>query len=46
MINLLILAYQVRDKLYTFEDILNLDAREMRMLVNKLGSNDLLEVAP
>ena len=31
------LAYQVRDKLYVFEDILNLDAREMRTLVNKLG---------
>jgi flagellar motor switch protein FliG len=27
-----------------FEDILNLDAREMRMLVNKLGGNDLLIV--
>ncbi len=39
------LAYQVKDKLYTFEDILNLDAREMRTLVNKLGGNDLLIVA-
>jgi flagellar motor switch protein FliG len=39
------LAYQVRDKLYVFEDILNLDAREMRTLVNKLGGNELLVIA-
>ncbi len=39
------LAFQVRDKLYTFEDILNLDAREMRTLVNRLGGNELLIVA-
>lgn len=39
------LAYQVKDKLYTFEDILNLDIKEMRILINRLGSNDLLVVA-
>ncbi len=36
------LAFQVRDKLYVFEDLLNLDQKEMRTLVNKLGNNELM----
>jgi flagellar motor switch protein FliG len=39
------LAYQVRDKLYVFEDLLNLDQREMRTLVNKLGGNEQMVLA-
>lgn len=39
------LANQVRDKLYVFEDILNLDQKEMRILINRLGGNELLVVA-
>lgn len=36
------LATQVKDKLYTFEDILNLDNKEMRTLVNQLGGNEYM----
>lgn len=36
------LAGQVKEKLYVFEDILNLDSKEMRTLLGKLGGNDLL----
>ncbi len=39
------LAYQVRDKLYIFEDLLNLDAREMRTLINKFGSSEIMVIA-
>jgi len=39
------LAGQVREKLYSFEDILNLDNKEMRILVNKIGGNEYIALA-
>lgn len=36
------LAEQVREKLYIFEDLLNLSLREMRVLINHLGGDELL----
>ena len=39
------LAIQVREKLYSFEDILNLDTIEMRILVNKICNNEPLSRA-
>lgn len=38
-------AHQVRDKLYAFEDILNLEGKEMRMLLTRLSGNELLTLA-
>jgi flagellar motor switch protein FliG len=38
------IANQVKEKLYSFEDILNLDPKEMRTLLGKI-SNDLLSFA-
>ena len=39
------LANQVKEKLYAFEDLLNLTGKEMRILINRLGGNDLLILA-
>ncbi|MEM7182808.1 MAG: flagellar motor switch protein FliG [Spirochaetota bacterium] len=39
------LAEQVREKLYIFEDILNLSLREMRIVISQLGGDDLLVIA-
>ncbi|MDX1960434.1 MAG: flagellar motor switch protein FliG [Leptospiraceae bacterium] len=38
-------ASQVKDKLYAFEDILNLDNKEMRTLLSKLTNNEILTYA-
>lgn len=38
-------ADQVREKLYTFEDILSLDGREMRILINKLNDDETISLA-
>ncbi len=35
----------VREKLYTFEDILSLDAKEMRILINKLADDECISIA-
>ncbi|MBE7411186.1 MAG: flagellar motor switch protein FliG [Leptospiraceae bacterium] len=39
------LAGQVREKLYSFEDIFNLDNKEMRILINRIGNNELFALA-
>ena len=39
------LANTVRDKLYAFEDLLDLNQKEMRTLINRLGGNELLIAA-
>jgi flagellar motor switch protein FliG len=39
------IAHQVKDKLYSFEDILNLDQKEMRTLLTKVNGNELLTLA-
>lgn len=39
------LADQVRDKLYTFEDLLALDKKEMRMLITRLQNDDCIAIA-
>ncbi len=38
-------AHQVKDMLYTFEDILNLENKEMRTLLTRLNGNELLTLA-
>ncbi|BDA79041.1 flagellar motor switch protein FliG [Leptospira kobayashii] len=38
-------ASQVREQLYTFEDILQLDAKEMRILINKLADDEAISLA-
>ncbi|TGJ98576.1 flagellar motor switch protein FliG [Leptospira langatensis] len=39
------LASQVREKLYTFEDVLLLNSKEMRILINRLGGDDIIAIA-
>lgn len=39
------IAHQVKDMLYSFEDILNLENREMRTLLTRLNGNELLTLA-
>jgi flagellar motor switch protein FliG len=39
------LANQVRDKLYTFEDLLALDKKEMRLLITRLQNDDCISIA-
>lgn len=39
------LADQVRDKLYTFEDLLALDKKEMRLLITRLQNDDCISIA-
>lgn len=39
------LAHKVKEKLYSFEDLLNLTNKEMRILINRLNGNDLLVAA-
>lgn len=39
------LASQVREKLYTFEDVLLLNSREMRFVINRLGDDDVIATA-
>lgn len=39
------LAGQVKEKLYVFEDILNLDNKEMRILINKVNNDSILTTA-
>jgi flagellar motor switch protein FliG len=39
------LAEQVRDKLYTFEDLLALDKKEMRLLINRLQNDEMISIA-
>jgi flagellar motor switch protein FliG len=38
-------AHQVKDMLYSFEDILNLENKEMRTLLTRLNGNELLTLA-
>lgn len=38
-------AHQVKDMLYSFEDILKLENREMRTLLTRLNGNELLTIA-
>ncbi|MCW7470589.1 flagellar motor switch protein FliG [Leptospira kanakyensis] len=38
-------ADQVREKLYTFEDILSLDNKEMRILINRLADDTAISLA-
>ncbi|MDF3818989.1 flagellar motor switch protein FliG [Leptospira sp. 96542] len=38
-------ADQVREKLYTFEDILSLDNKEMRILINQLADDTAISLA-
>lgn len=39
------LALQVREQLYTFEDLEKLDQREMRLLIQRLGNDNSLSLA-
>ncbi|WCL48072.1 flagellar motor switch protein FliG [Leptospira sp. GIMC2001] len=39
------LADQVRDKLYTFEDLMALDKKEMRVLINRLQNDETISIA-
>ncbi|PJZ49437.1 flagellar motor switch protein FliG [Leptospira saintgironsiae] len=39
------LASQVREKLYTFEDVLLLNSKEMRQLINRIADDDLIAIA-
>jgi flagellar motor switch protein FliG len=39
------LADQVREKLYTFEDLLALDKKEMRLLITRLQNDDCIAIA-
>ena len=39
------LAGQVKEKLYVFEDILNLDNKEMRILINKINNDEIIATA-
>ncbi|MCB1143158.1 MAG: flagellar motor switch protein FliG [Leptospiraceae bacterium] len=39
------IAHQVKDKLYSFEDIMSLDQKEMRTLLTKVNGNELLTLA-
>jgi flagellar motor switch protein FliG len=39
------LASQVREKLYSFEDILSLDKKEIRILLQELNSDEILSVS-
>jgi flagellar motor switch protein FliG len=39
------LADQVRDKLYTFEDLLALDKKEMRLLITRLQDDSMIAIA-
>ncbi|EMK05642.1 MULTISPECIES: flagellar motor switch protein FliG [Leptospira] len=39
------LAKQVKEKLYTFEDVLGLDQKEMRILINRIGDDNCLSMA-
>ncbi|TGN18420.1 flagellar motor switch protein FliG [Leptospira idonii] len=38
-------ASQVREQLYTFEDIVQLDAKEMRVLINKIADDESISLA-
>ncbi|TGL57305.1 flagellar motor switch protein FliG [Leptospira ognonensis] len=38
-------ASQVREQLYTFEDIIQLDAKEMRVLINRLADDTTISLA-
>ncbi|EPG75581.1 flagellar motor switch protein FliG [Leptospira fainei serovar Hurstbridge str. BUT 6] len=39
------LASQVREKLYTFEDVLLLNSKEMRLVINRLGDDEVIATA-
>jgi len=39
------LAEQVKEKLYTFEDIINLDSKEMRILINRIANDEIISDA-